>query len=156
MNFDDAVVDFLSQEKIAVVGLSRDGKNPGNAIVKKLEDAAITVFAVHPSVKEIDGRRCYQSLKNIPEKIDGVLFTTHPKVTEELVEQCVALGIPRVWMHRSFGEGSVSEQAVTICEQNNIHVIAGGCPMMFVKPVDIAHKCMCWILRKTGGLGQAN
>ncbi|KAA3662512.1 MAG: CoA-binding protein, partial [Calditrichaeota bacterium] len=68
------------------------------------------------------------------------------------VDQCISLGISRVWMHRSFGEGSVSDKAVAKCKQNNISVITGGCPMMFVKPVDVVHKCMGWILRKTGGL----
>jgi predicted CoA-binding protein len=73
-------------------------------------------------------------------------------VTDEIVRQCAELGIRRVWMHRSFGEGSVSQTAVDFCRKNQIAVIPGGCPMMFCEPVDFGHKCMRWILSLTGGL----
>lgn len=152
MNFDEAVADFLAQKKIAVAGLSRKGDNPGNHIAKKLAGSGMEIFGVHPSADKIDGFPCFPDLASLPAKVDGVMITTHPKITEKIVEDCVVSGIPRVWLHRSFGEGSVSEKAVEICKQNNIAVIAGGCPMMFAPPVDIVHKCMCWILKKTGGL----
>ena len=29
-------------------------------------------------------------------------------------------------------------------------VIVGGCPLMFVPPVDLVHRCMGWFLRKRG------
>jgi hypothetical protein len=73
-------------------------------------------------------------------------------VAERIVRECAAVGVSRVWMHRSFGTGSVSETAVKFCNENNITVIAGGCPMMFCEPVDFGHKCMRWILKWSGGL----
>jgi predicted CoA-binding protein len=84
--------------------------------------------------------------------VDGVVVSTRPEVADEIVRQCAEAGISRVWLHRSFGEGSVSESAVKFCEENNISVIAGGCPMMFCKPVDFGHTCMRWMLRVTGAL----
>jgi hypothetical protein len=62
------------------------------------------------------------------------------------------LGIKHVWFHRSFGQGSVAEEALSFCRDNDITVIPGGCPMMFVEKVDFGHKCMRWFLGLTGGL----
>jgi len=39
-----------------------------------------------------------------------------------------------------------------LARQNGIAVIAGACPMMYVPPVDFAHKCFKFVLRITGGL----
>jgi hypothetical protein len=55
-------------------------------------------------------------------------------------------------MHRSFGQGSVSDAATKFCEQNNIIVIAGACPMMYCQPVDFGHKCLHWMLGIFGKL----
>jgi hypothetical protein len=55
-------------------------------------------------------------------------------------------------IHRSFGQGSVSQAAVEHCREHGIAVIPGGCPMMFAEPVDWGHKCMRWLLGVTGGL----
>ena len=56
-------------------------------------------------------------------------------------------------MHQSMGKGSsVSSEAIEICRQNEISVIAGGCPMMYGEGVDFGHKCMRWMLAVSGGL----
>jgi hypothetical protein len=58
--------------------------------------------------------------------------------------------VKRVWFHRSFGDGSVSEEAVSECERLGIESIVGGCPLMFCDPVDIGHKCMRWWFQRSG------
>jgi len=72
-------------------------------------------------------------------------------VTEEVVRQAIAAGIPRVWMHKSIGN-SVSDEAVKLCREHGISVIAGACPMMFAEPVDFGHKCIKWWMGVTGKL----
>jgi hypothetical protein len=86
----------------------------------------------------------------LPEQIDGLVVTTHPNLSIELVRQCGERGVGRVWLHRSFGTGSVSEDAVRECEVAGLECIVGGCPLMFCKPVDVAHKCMRWWLQRRG------
>ena len=151
---NDLVTDFLSQERIAVAGVSRKRYNAANTIYRKLRKTGYHVFPVNPNHETVEGDVCYPDLKSVPEKTDGVVIVTRPQVTEQLVRQCADLGIPRVWMHRSmnFMGSSVSELAVIFCRENDITVIPGACPMMFCKPVDFAHRCLCWMLRLTGGL----
>jgi predicted CoA-binding protein len=81
---------------------------------------------------------------------DGVVIATPPAAAEAVVRACAARGVPRVWMHRSFGQGSVSDTAVTWAREHGLDVIVGGCPMMFCVPVDIAHRCMAWFLARRG------
>ena len=147
------VQDFLSQERIAVAGVSSTDSNaPGNLICRKLRAAGHMVFAVNPRADEIEGGKCYRSLAAIGIPVDALMITAPPAAAEELVHECARLGIHRVWMHRAFGRGSSSREAAQFCRENGIAVIEGGCPMMFCGPVDLPHKCARWILRVTGGL----
>ena len=62
------------------------------------------------------------------------------------------LGIERVWLHRSFGQGSYSDEAVEVARDAGIQIIPGSCPMMHCQPVDVGHKCIRWMLGATGKL----
>ena len=148
----ETVNDFLAQKRIAVAGVSRKGDAAANLIYKKLRDAGYQTFPINPNAKEVEGDSCYANVNAIPKGVDGVVIATHSQVTDQIVRECGEAGITRIWMHRSFGEGSVSPEAVAYCRENNITVIPGGCPLMFCEPVDFGHNCMRWILNLTGGL----
>jgi uncharacterized protein len=149
-SFETAAKEFLSRKKIAVAGVSSKGDTAANIVYKKLRECDFAVFAVNPNATEAEGDRCYPSLSEIPEKIDGVLVGTHPDVTPGILHECARLGIKQVWIHRSFGQGSYHPDAEKIAKKNGISLIPGGCPMMFCEPVDIGHKCIKWILKVTG------
>jgi predicted CoA-binding protein len=147
------IEDFLAQKRIAVAGVSRNPQTEAaNFIYRKLRAAGYEVFPVNPHAERVEGDRCYPDLKSIPQSVQAVMIATRPEVAEQIVHECAEIGISRVWMHRSFGTGSVSAAAAKFCQDNKITVISGGCPMMFCQPVDFGHKCMRWILRLTGGL----
>jgi predicted CoA-binding protein len=148
----EAVDDFLSQKRLAVAGVSRSGNEAANGIFRKLRDAGYEVYPTNPKAEEVEGVPCYPDLKSIPEGIDGVVVATHPDMTEQVVRESVEIGVTRLWLHRSFGQGSVSDAAVELARENNITIIPGGCPMMFVEPVDIGHKCIRWFTGLTGSL----
>jgi len=148
----EAANEFLGHTRIAVAGVSRDEKQTANAIYRHLRKHGYDVVPVNPSAKELEGDRAYPSVTAIPEPPDGVLIVTHPEAAPAVARDCVEAGVPRVWMHRSFGEGSVSDEATAICRDAGIAVLDGGCPMMFLEPVDIAHKCFRWLLGRTGKL----
>ena len=149
------VDDFLAQKRIAVAGVSRNKSHhpAGNLIYKRLKDTGHDVFAVHPSLQSFEGDRCYPNLQSIPGGVDGVVVITRPEVTNQIVHDCDAAGVRRVWMHESLAKGSsVSSEAVEFCRRHDINVIAGACPMMFGGGVDFGHKCMRWIMGLSGRL----
>jgi hypothetical protein len=151
---DERIRDFLAQRRIAVTGISARRQLSGNLIYRKLKTAGYQVFAVHPSTATFDGDPCYRDLASIPGGVDGVVIVNRPEVTEAIVRQCAEAGVPRVWMHQSLMKAgtSVSPEAVRFCEAQGISVIAGACPMMYVRGADVGHRCMRWMLRLTGGL----
>lgn len=152
---DEAVRQFLDRKRIAVAGVSRDGAQPANAIYKKLRGAGYEVFAVNPAASEIEGGPCYPNLAAIPGGVEAVVIATPPGAAEGLVREAAALGVHHVWMHRSFGQGSVSASATALGREKGLSVIDGACPMMYVNP-DVGHRCIRWILKVTGGLPKAH
>lgn len=149
--FLESAATFLANRRIAVAGLSRDQPNPGNYIFRRLRETGYEVFPVHPSAREIEGAQCFASVAAIPGGVDGVVITTHPDVSATVVRDCVAAGVRHVWLHRSVGAGSVSTEAIALCEAHGIALLDGGCPMMVLKP-DVVHRCMRWVLDRRGRL----
>lgn len=146
-----AVAAFLSGKRIAVAGVSREPKgHVGNAIFKKFRDGGYETYAVNPNATEVEGERCYPAIGAIPGDIDGVVIATRPEMAASVVRQCADKGIKRVWFHRSFGQGSVSQEALAACRSSGVEAIEGGCPLMYIAPVDGGHKCFRLILRLLG------
>jgi predicted CoA-binding protein len=145
-----SIADFLHGKRIGVAGVSRDEKQPANAIYRRLKDSGYDVFPINPRATELEGARCYPDVASLPGPIDGIVIATPPDAAVEVVRQCGERGVRRVWFHRSFGQGSVSEEAVRESRERDIAVIVGGCPLMFCEPVDFGHKCMKWWLQRRG------
>jgi len=159
MKIDPLVQEFLAQKKIAVVGVSDKRETGCNAAYRRFKEAGYSVSGVNPRLTTFEGDPCYPDLKSIPEKPDAVFILTNPKVSEEVVQQCVDLGIQRVWMHCLMGTKpglaasmtSVSQDAVRMCRENGIEVIPGTCPNQFLKP-DFGHTLMRGMFRTLGFL----
>lgn len=154
---DDLVRDFLAQKRIAVVGVSDKRETGCNLSYQKFKENGYQVYAVNPRISTYAGEPCYADLKSIPEKPDAVFILASPKVTEQIVNQCVELGIKHVWMHCMMGTKpglaqsmtSVSQSAVELCRVNGIAVIPGSCPNQFLKP-DFGHAMMRGLWRTFG------
>jgi predicted CoA-binding protein len=135
-----AAAEFLACKRIAVTGVSRTPSGHGsNAVYTRLRDRGYEVFAVNPNADQVEGDRCYHSLREIPGGVAAVVMATRPETVEATMHECVELGITRAWMHRAFGAGSVNERAVHYGRDNGVTVIDGGCPLMFAPTSDFAH-----------------
>jgi predicted CoA-binding protein len=159
MKVDTMVEEFLAQKRIAVVGVSDKRETGCNLAYRKFKEAGYKVSGVNPRLATFEGDPCYPDLASIPEKPDGVFILTNPRVTDEIVQQCVDLGIKHVWMHCLMGTKpglassmtSVSADAVQMCRENGIAVIPGTCPNQFLKP-DFGHRLMRMMMRTLGFL----
>src|SRR5512146_2305688 len=119
---DELVKDFLAQKSVAVVGVSDKRDTGCNANFDRFKGAGYRVYAINPHMKEFKGDRCYPDLKSVPEKADAVFILANPRVTDEIVKECVELGVKQVWMHclmgtkpgLGAGTSSVSSEAVEL------------------------------------------
>ena len=156
------IAEFLEQRNIAVVGVSRAKSGVANAIFQRLRQAGYHVFPVSPNMETFEGEKCYSSLGGIQDPIDAVMIITQQAVTERVVDECINLGIKRVWMHNMLGSrvrwgkglsqrmSSASEEAVRKARAVGMTVIPGDCPMQHVEPVDEWHRCIHWVAGKLG------
>lgn len=154
-SLSEAAAEFLAGKRFAVAGVSRAGNAPANLIFKKLRDSGREVYAINPNAESVEGERCYASLADLPEPPDAVMIATHPDQAIEIARQCKAAGVRRIWFHRSIDGGSFSPEAAAFCRAYGATVIPGGCPMMHLGPVDVAHRCMRAVLSLTGSLPKA-
>src|SRR3989304_8051418 len=120
----EATEEVRAGKRMAVAGVSRSSGQAANLVYRRLRDRGHTVFAVNPNAETVEGDRCYADLKAIPDGVDAVVVATTPAVAERVVEECVELGIERVWLHRSFGTGSVSKKALAFGREHGVQVIA--------------------------------
>jgi hypothetical protein len=150
---EEAAKDFLSHRRIAVTGVSRKGSEHGsNTVYKRLRERGYEVFAVNPNAEEVEGDQAYPSVSSIEGGVEVVVIGTSPEIAEDTMRECADLGIESVWMHRSFGRGSVSEKAADYGREQGIEVIDGGCPLMFEPCSDGVHKAMKWAFTMTGSV----
>ena len=146
----ESVAAFLRGRRFAVAGVSRQPGQAANAVFRKLKSAGYEVYPINPKASEVEGTTCYRDVSAVPGQLDGVVIATAPDVSAQIVRQCGDHGVHRVWFHRSFGTGSVPEDAVRDCHARGIECIVGGCPLMFCEPVDVGHRCMRWWLQRQG------
>lgn len=147
----EAAAEFLAKRRVAVTGVSRKPQNHGgNVVYQRLRQRGYEVFAVNPNADRVEGDPCFHDLKSIPGGVDAVVIATRPEIAEATMRECADLGIKQVWMHRSFGSGSVSEAAAAWGREHGIRVIDGGCPLMFEPTADPGHKFMRFLFTLAG------
>jgi len=142
------VDEFLTQKKIAVVGVSRKKTKFGNAIYKELKQKGYKVFPVNPNMQSFEGDICYPDLLSLPEKVDAVVINVPPVQTEKVVREAKQAEINKVWLQ----QGSQSEDAEKFCEENGIECVSNQCILMFAQPSAFIHRAHKWVWSVLGKL----
>ena len=85
----------LYPRSIAVLGASRSPEKRGNRVLRALAEMGFegAVYPVNPSAAEIDGRRCYPSVEELPEAPDLALIALPGAMTPEAIEACGRRGV---------------------------------------------------------------
>jgi uncharacterized protein len=146
----EKITDFITQQNIAVTGVSSRQPDAANHIFNKFRTGNYNVIAVNPGAAEVENVKSYPNISAIGRKIDGVVIASPPSSAQSIAEECLRMGIRRIWFHSSVNQGSLDFDAADFAEKNGIEVIRTGCPLMYIKPVDFPHKCIKWILNLSG------
>ena len=123
------VKDDLEDKIIAVTGVSKDESKCGFKVFKDLISKNLRVYGVNPNADVVLNRKIYKKISEIPEKVDIVVTVVHPKITENIVDECKNLGINEIWMQ----PGSESEEAIKKAENFGIKVTYNMCIMLETK-----------------------
>lgn len=86
---------FFNPRSIAIIGASRDITTINGKPLHYLKMHGYTgeIYPINPKYKEILGRPCYQSIKDVPEEIDLALIVVNYKLVLMMLEQCVEKGV---------------------------------------------------------------
>jgi len=124
----DEIKDILKETKtIAVVGLSPKPKRPSHSVSKAMQDFGYTIIPVRPAVDEVLGEKAYPDLESIPEslqsKIDMVNIFRAPDKISPIIDACINLKIPLIWLQ----DGVVNEVEAERAQKAGIIVIMDRC-----------------------------
>ncbi|HHT51223.1 MAG TPA: CoA-binding protein [Eubacteriaceae bacterium] len=108
MSIDSQIKSMLEKKKWAVIGVTPNKEKFGYKIWKVLLNNGYETFAINPKYNEIEGIKCYPSLKDLPVKPEVIDFVVPPKITLAAVEEAKELGIENLW----FQPGSWNEEVL--------------------------------------------
>ena len=143
-----AVMGFVNQRSLAVVGVSRSGKKFGNTAYREQKAKGYRLVPVHPQAEMLEGDRCARSLAALQAPVGGVLVIVPPSQAERVVGEAAAAGIRRVWLQ----QGAESQAAIKLAESKGMTVVAGECILMFAEPAGFGHRAHRWVKGITGRL----
>jgi len=146
----ERIQDFLGRKRLAFVGISRQPADFSRTLFREFLARGYQAVPVNPEAQEIDGQPCFAHLQDIQPAVEGVVFLTSPAVTNQLVQDCAAAGIQRVWMFRGVGQGAATPDTIRLCEANGISVIPGECPFMFLPGGAWFHRFHGFVRKITG------
>ena len=121
---DDEMRALLERTKtVAVVGLSPDAARPSHRIAKRLQEWGYRVIPVRPAVSEVLGERAYARLSDIPDRVDLVDVFRATDEIGPIVDECIALGLPAIWIQ----QGIVNEPAAERASAAGMTVVMDRC-----------------------------
>jgi uncharacterized protein len=88
---------LVNSPVIAIVGRSNDHYYSSYDVGEYLIKQGYTVYNVNPNIDDVDGEPVYDSLKDVPEKVDIVDVFRNSDYLEGVVDEAIAIGAKTVW-----------------------------------------------------------
>ena len=108
---------------IAVVGLSPKEDRPSHRVSKSMQGFGYRIIPVRPAIAEALGETAYPDLYAVPDKIDLVDVFRAPQHVDPIVDACIELNIPAIWLQ----DGVINESAAQRATAAGITVIMDRC-----------------------------
>jgi predicted CoA-binding protein len=122
----EEIIRILQSAKtIAIVGISPKESRDSNSVARYLMEQGYEIIPVNPGQREILGRTCYKTLKDIPFAVDMANLFLNPTRVPQVVEQAIEIGVSFIWMQ----EGVVHNESAAKAREANIQVVMNMCIM---------------------------
>jgi len=120
----DQIRSLLREVKIiAVVGLSPRTERPSYRVSRAMQGFGYRIVPVRPAVTEVLGEKAYARLSDIPFPVDLVDVFRNADEVGPIVDECIALGVKRLWLQ----DGVVNEEAAERARAAGITVVMDRC-----------------------------
>jgi len=130
-NPDRDVIDALlgRARTIAVVGLSDNPARTSHSVSAAMQRFGYRIIPVNPTAAAVLGERAVPDLAHLAEalrtgeQVDIVNVFRRPEHVAAIVDECIALGLPALWLQ----EGVVDEAAALHARAAGITVVMDRC-----------------------------
>lgn len=120
----EQIKDLLLRIKtIAVVGLSPKPNRPSYRVAQAMQGFGYRIIPVRPMLKEALGEPAYAGLSEVPDTIDLVDAFRAAEHIDALVDDCIRLKLPALWIQ----EGIVNEPAAERARAAGMFVVMDRC-----------------------------
>lgn len=126
MNQREKIRDMVAHRVWAVVGASNTPTKFGHKIYLDLKRAGYHVYPINPWEQAVDGDPCFPRITDLPEVPDVVDMVVPPAVGLQVVDDCIAKGVKRIW----FQPGADSGPAIRRAEDAGMIVVHDACAMV--------------------------
>lgn len=121
---EDAIRTILGYtRRIAVVGLSPRPHRASHGVAAALQTQGYEVVPVNPNADEVLGERAYDSLADVPGRIDLVDVFRREEHLPDVTRQAVDVGARGIW----YQLGLRSEEGARIAEDAGLDVVEDRC-----------------------------
>lgn len=102
---------------VAVVGLSADPSRPSHGVAAALQRWGYRIIPVTPSAPEVLGARSVPDLDHLGavlgpgEQVDIVDVFRRPEHVAGIVDDCIRLGLPALWLQDGVVDAAAAERA---------------------------------------------
>lgn len=125
---ESEIIAILKNTKtIAVIGLSPKAQRPSHRVSKAMQEFGYRIIPVRPAVDDVLGEKAYSDLESLPKellkKIDMVDVFRAPDKISPIIDACIKLKIPLIWLQ----DGVVNEKEAIRAQEAGIRVVMDRC-----------------------------
>ena len=116
-SMDEIAALLRSARTIAVVGLSPDPTRPSHGVARALQRFGYRIIPVTPAAESILGEPAVPALERLPEvlgageRVDIVDVFRRPAHIAAIVEECIRLTLPALWLQDGVIDAAAAERA---------------------------------------------
>lgn len=114
----ETINELLQQARIiAVVGLSADPSRPSHGVARALQSFGYRIIPVTPMIDSVLGERAVADLDHLHEvlpagqKVDIVDVFRRPEHVAAIVEDCIRLKLPALWLQDGVVDVAAADKA---------------------------------------------
>ena len=117
---------LLQAKTIAVVGISEREDRASNYVSDYMQSQGYKIYPVNPNIEEWFGSKSYDSIEDVPDKIDIVDVFRRSANVMPVTEDAVASGAKVLWLQ----QGIVNQEAATFALDRGLEVVMDSCIMV--------------------------
>jgi acetyl coenzyme A synthetase (ADP forming)-like protein len=160
---------LMNPRSVAVIGASDQAGKIGNSVMKNLINGGYAgeIYPINPKADEIQGRKAYKSVTDVPGEVDVAVFAVPAKFVPAALTECGKKGVTAAVMIPSgfaeTGNVELQQEVVGIANEYNIRMLGPNIYGYYYTPQNLcATFCTPYDVKggvaltsQSGGIGMA-